>query len=403
MKSDLKVAVVHDWLIGMRGGEKVLKSVCELFPKADIHTLLYNPDYVAKELKRMNVRTSWLQRLPFVHSYYRYLLPLMPLAIRSFDLSEYDLVISSSHCVAKGATLRGNGHKPLHICYCHTPMRYLHYQFENYFHQGSLAWLKPAATLFRPWLAYWDRESSRQVDEFVANSENVRARIAKTYGRESAVIYPPVDTDFFSPLPCGGGQDGGSRYYLIVGALVPYKRVDLAIEACRSLRVPLKVIGVGSDEDRLHKLARGADVEFLGWQTGHALRSHYQRCAAMLYPQEEDFGISAVEAMSCGAPIIAFNKGGALETVEDGVTGVFFSEQTVASLAAAINRAAAIGFDRAAIRARAERFDTKLFQDGLRKFLTAAWGEHRPSLANRLTAAVPIAVVPSPDVRERVG
>ncbi len=358
--NDLKVAVVHDWLLGMRGGEKVLEAICELFPQAEIFTLLYDKDRIGGKLARMPIKPSWLQRLPLVRSYYRYLLPLMPQAVETFDLSGYDLVISSSHCVAKGAktSSKSSDKRPLHVCYCHTPMRYLHYQFENYFNQGSLSWLRPGARLLRPWLMRWDVQSSRSVDYFIANSGNVRDRIQKSYDRDAEVIYPPVDTDFFTPSDKPPREEG---YYLVAGALVPYKRVDVAIDACSILGARLKIVGIGNDEKSLRRLAQGTQTEFLGWRSNEELRDLYQGCRALLFPQDEDFGISAVEAMACGKPVIAFGRGGALETVIDGATGVLFPAQTADSMAEALRRAESITFDRMAIRAHAERFDRKVF------------------------------------------
>lgn len=366
----------------MRGGEKVLEAVCELYPAADIHTLLYKPDRVSNLLRGKTVRTSWFQSLPLVDRYYRYLLPLMPSAVSGLDVAGCDLVISSSHCVAKGVSL-GNrdsaGRKPLHICYCHSPMRYIYGQFDNYFSADSSSLnglTRISALALRSYLAAWDRESSRQVDHFIANSENVKLRIQKHYQRDAAVIYPPVDVDFFTP----GSHGAKGSYYLIAGALVPYKRVDLAIAACRALNAPLKIVGVGTEENRLRKLAAGADVEFLGWQSREALRTIYQNCAALLFPQEEDFGISAVEAMACGKPVIAYGRGGALETVAEGKTGVFFTEQTAASLAEAISRSRDIKFDPGAIREHAQRFDGKIFKARFGEFVQKALGKKEASL-----------------------
>jgi len=368
----MKTAFVHDWLTGMRGGEKVLEAACELFPQAGIYTLIHCPERVSRLINSKQVHTSWLDSLPGTRHYYRYLLPLMPLAIRSFDLGDCDLVLSFSHCVAKGVriTRRPGRRPPLHICYCHTPMRYIYDQFDDYFADASRKWLKQGAEWLRPYLMRWDQETSRNVDLFVANSENVRRRIQKAYGRDADVIYPPVDTDFFSLPPVKSTSP--QPYYLIAGGLVPYKRVDLAIAACRRLNVSLKIAGVGTEEARLKKLARGAPVEFLGWQSDAALRELYRNCAAFLFPQEEDFGISAVEAMACGRPVIAYKKGGALETVKEGATGIFFAAQTPEALADAMLRARHMRFDSAAIRSQALQFGGEHFKIRLAQFVQEA-------------------------------
>jgi len=365
---DLKTAIVHDWLTGMRGGEKVLEAIASLYPQADLYTLICDRSRISDELRARNIRTSPLQRLPSVFSYYRYLLPLMPRAIESFDLSGYDVVVSSSHCVAKGVGLGRGAKRPLHVCYCHTPMRYVYHQFDNYFPGQSRGWIKRGADLFLPSLMRWDKRSAKQVDHFIANSENVRRRIQAIYDRDAAVIYPPVDTDYFRPDPAGKVGD----YFLVAGALVPYKRVDIAIQACRRLGVPLKIVGIGNDERRLRALAEGADVEFLGWQSGDALRRLYQGCRALLFPQEEDFGISAVEAMACGRPVIAFGRGGALESVQNGKTGLHFPEQTADSLAVALRDFEAFEFAPASIRAWAEGFDRKVFLSTFWEFVQTA-------------------------------
>jgi glycosyltransferase involved in cell wall biosynthesis len=377
-----KVALVHDWLTGMRGGEKVLEAALELFPQAEIYTLIYRPESVSALINSRRVHASWLNSLPGVRGYYRYLLPLMPRAIESFDLGDYDLVISFNHCVAKGVRLtpRPGRLAPLHVCYCHTPMRYVYDQFEDYFVDDRRSWLHLAAGLMRPFLTSWDKMTSRGVGAFVANSENVRERIRKAYGRDSTVIYPTVGTDYFCPV-AGPVPKKAASYYLIAGALVPYKRVALAIAACRQLDVPLKIVGVGTEEKRLRELAKGAPVEFLGWQSDQALRELYRNCEAFLFPADEDFGIAAVEAMACGRPVIAYKKGGALESVRDGVTGVFFDTQTPEALVDAMRRAAAMSFDPAAIRAQALKFDDKVFKEKFSRFIDEAWDRHAASPA----------------------
>jgi glycosyltransferase involved in cell wall biosynthesis len=369
-----KIAFVHDWLTGMRGGEKVLEAACELFPEAEIYTLLHRPEQVSSLINSKKIRVSWLNRLPGAHLYYRYLLPLMPSAIEHFDLGDYDLVLSFNHCVAKGVSLtpRPGRRRPLHLCYCHTPMRYVYDQFQDYFADGSHRWIEWGARLLRPYLVRWDKKTSRSVDHFLANSENIRSRIRRAYDRDSTVVYPTVDTDFFSPSAVSVVPRSPVPYYLIACALVPYKRVDLAIEACRRLNVSLKVVGVGTEGRRLRKLAKAAPVEFLGWQSDAALRELYRNCAAFLFPADEDFGIAPVEAMACGKPVVAYRKGGSLETVREGVTGVFFDAQTPDALAEAMQRARGMSFDPAAIRSHALQFDKKNFKDSLARFVREA-------------------------------
>ncbi len=381
-----RVALVHDWLTGMRGGEKVLEAALELFPQAEIYTLIHRADRVSDRINSRRIHVSWLNSLPGVSHYYRYLLPLMPWAIEGFDLGDYDLVLSFNHCVAKGVSLtpRPGRRPPLHICYCHTPMRYVYEQFHDYFADGSRGWLRFAAGLLRPALMRWDKKTSRGVAAYVANSENVRRRIQKAYGRDAAVIYPAVDTEFFRPSPVARS---GAPYYLIAGALVPYKRVDLAIAACRKLGVPLKIVGVGTEGDRLKEKAAGA-AEFLGWQSDGALRELYQNCAAFLFPADEDFGIAAVEAMACGRPVIAYRKGGAVETVREDVTGVFFEAQTATALADAIRRSQDMNFDFAAIRSHALQFDGKRFRDSFSSFVQEAWDDHAAAAKVRVMQVI---------------
>ena len=361
----MKIAFIHDWLTGMRGGEKVLEAACELYPEAEIHTLIHDAERVSAFINSKKIHASWLDSLPGARRRYRWLLPLMPLAIRSFDLRGFDLILSFSHCVAKGAAIpEVAGRRPLHICYCFTPMRYAYEQFEDYFADSSRSLLKLGARLMRPSLRRWDKRTSKDVAHFVADSENVRRRIERAYGREAAVIYPPVNTDFFTPRQ---GTDKPA------GALVPYKRVDLAIIACRRLGVRLKIVGIGTEERRLRSLAEGAPVEFLGWRSDEGLRELYRGCQALLFPQNEDFGITAVEAQACGRPVVAFRKGGALETVRDGETGVFFAEQTAEALAEAIGRAGRFQVDPAALRAHALRFSRNAFKSQLSAFVRDAW------------------------------
>ncbi len=366
-----RAALVHDWLTGMRGGEKCLEVLCRRWPRSPLFTLLHRPGSVSRAISRLGPRTSFLQAFPGVHRYYRYLLPLMPAAVRTLRLPPCDLVVSFSHCVAKA--VRAPRGVP-HVCYCFTPMRYAWHMRDAYFGAGRVR--GPKARLLGAalaWLRDWDRRTAAGVTHFVAISRTVRRRIAECYGRDAAVIYPPVDTDFYCPAPVPRED-----FYLALSAFAPYKRVDLAIDACNRLGRPLVVIGSGQDGARLRALA-GPTVRFLGWQPDAVIRDHLRRCRALLFPGEEDFGIVPVEAMACGTPVVAFGAGGATETVvppgsRREPTGLFFTEQTGEGLAdalAAFERRAA-DFNPAAARARALRFNAPRFAEELFAFLDAA-------------------------------
>jgi len=356
----MKVAIVHDWLTGMRGGEKCLEAFCELFPDATLFTLVHKKGSVSWPIENMRIETSFLQHFPDVENKYRYYLPFMPAAIKSFDLSAYDLVLSSSHCVAKGVDVRKDS---LHICYCYTPMRYIWDMYGQYFGKSKLP-VKIAMKIIRPYLMRWDVKTSKNVDYFIAISEHIKNRIKKNYGSDSYVIYPPVDTDFYTPaaVPCRGD------YYLIVSAFAPYKKIDLAVEAFNMLGLKLKIIGSGQDEKYLKNTA-GRNIEFLGWLDNEALREHYRNCKALIFPGEEDFGIVPVEAQACGVPVIAYRRGGAVETVTDGVTGVLFDEQNSDSLISAVRKFEDTKFDAGVLRANSERFSKGNFTAQIKNFI----------------------------------
>ena len=322
----LKVALVHDWLTGMRGGEKCLEVLCELFPEADLYTLLHKKGKLSQNIESRSIRTSFVQHLPFGLKKYRHYLPLFPLAIEQFDLSAYDLIVSSSHCVAKG--VRPNK-STYHISYVHTPMRYVWDQFNTYFRQPRTSWpVRIGAELMRPYLQRWDRNTAKRVDTFLCNSNNIRKKILEYYGRESQVIYPPVDLSQFKP------GDTKADYYLMVGAFAPNKRVDLAVHAFNKLKLPLKISGSGQDEEYCRSIA-GETIEFLGTLSNEKLLELYQQARALVFPGEDDFGITPLEAQACGTPVIAFAAGGVLETVTD-QTGLFFKEQKVEALVKAV-------------------------------------------------------------------
>jgi len=334
-----KIAIVHDWLTGMRGGEKCLEVFCELYPEATLFTLLHDKGSVSPVIEGMDIRTSFLQNVPGISRHYRNFLPFFPRAIEGFDLSGYDLVLSSSHCVAKGVK-KAEG--SLHICYCYTPVRYVWKFFDEYFkEENPLKRWFIARTL--KGLKKWDHRTNERVDHFIAISDNVRQRINNFYSREADVIYPPVDISAGDDQEDTSGDRAG--YYLIVSALVPYKRIDLAVKAFNQSGRSLTVIGSGSELSKLKKYSSG-NISFRGWVDGHELKDHYRDCKALIFPGEEDFGIVPVEAQAYGKPVIAYARGGALETVvpfREGAggsspTGVFFHEQTAESLNDAIDR-----------------------------------------------------------------
>ena len=364
-----RVALVHDWLTGMRGGERCLEVACEIFPDAPLFTLLHVPGSVSPVIERRRIVTSFVQRLPAAEARYRQYLPLFPAAVRGFDLSGYDLVISMSHCVAK-AVRRPPG--ALHLSYCFSPMRYIWDLYDDYF--GARAprltrWLMPPVAAA---LRAWDRRTDG-VDAFVAISDHIAERIRRVYDRDAEVIHPPVDVARFRLA------ERVDDYYLVVSALVPYKRVDLAIAAASRLGRRLLVVGTGPEAARLRAQA-GPGVEFLGWRSDAEVAELYSRCRAVLFPAVEDYGIVPLEAAAAGRPTIALARGGALETMiglNQGVapTAVFFTEQTEGALADAILafEAAATRFDPAALRARAARFDRPVFRDRLRDYVEGRW------------------------------
>jgi len=366
-RGNLRVALVHDWLTGMRGGEKVLDALCDMFPAAPLYTLVRVPGSVSARIEARPIHTSFVQHLPRPASFYRHYLPLYPLAVELWDFSSYDLVISSSHCAVKSVKVPQG---TVHVCYCHSPMRYAWDQFEAYFGAAQIGELK--SRLMRPimrQMARWDRRTASRVDRFLANSQYVAGRIGRYYNRRSAVVHPPVDTDFYTPE-----SRSSSAGFLIVSALVPYKRLDVAIEACRRVNVPLTIIGTGPEEARLRSLA-GPDVRFLGWLRDEEIRTHYRAAAATLLPGTEDFGIVAVESQACGTPVVALDDGGARETVIDGRTGILVPEATATAFASALTRALDSSFDPAAARANALRFSKQQFTASIRTALDEAIAE----------------------------
>lgn len=360
----LRVALVHDWLTGMRGGEKVLEAICRIFPSADLFTLVHVPGSVSPLIEQRRIHTSFIQRLPRPGRLYRQYLPLFPAAIEGFNFDDVDLVISTSHCAAKSVIVPGRAR---HLCYCHTPMRYVWDQFDAYFGVDRIGRLPSAAMrLVVAWLADWDRATAHRVDRFLANSRHVAGRIARYYNRPATVVYGPVDTRFFTE-----GADPPDDWFLVVSALVPYKRIDVAIQAAALAGARLKIVGTGPDERRLKAIASscGGVIEFLGAVTDGTLRELYRRAAALVLPGEEDFGIAPVESLACGRPVIALGRGGACETIDDGLTGRLVREATPAAFAEAMRETAGRTFDAATLRTRAERFSADRFDAEFRGLL----------------------------------
>ena len=363
----LRVAIVHDWLTGKRGGEKVLEVFCELFPEAPIFTLLYNPGTISESIASHEIHTSFIDKFPFKKNRYRQFLPLFPTAIEQFNLKEYDLILSSSHCVAKGIIPSPSS---LHLSYLHTPMRYVWDMYHEYFGEERVGRLSGIVIpIFANYLRNWDVSSSNRVDWYLANSQHVANRIKKYYRREAHVLYPPVETSLFKAHP------SHKNYDLVVSALVSYKRVDLAIQAYNKLEQKLVIIGDGPEKRNLQKMA-GSHIEFLDWQPHEILAEYYSKCRVLIFPGEEDFGIVPVEAMSCGKPVIAYAKGGALETIIDAEssqgekgTGLFFFHQSPEDLIDAIEKSGSIGWDSNFISQHAMKFDRAQFKKKLQDFI----------------------------------
>jgi glycosyltransferase involved in cell wall biosynthesis len=346
----MRVAITTDWLNSFGGAERVLMELHAMFPDAPIYTAVHDPSGLPESMRGLTVHASFLQRIPFARRKHQPFLPLMPLAFEQFDMSEYDLVLTTSSACAKGVITRPGS---LNICYCYTPSRYLWDLYHEYTrnHPARLA-IAPAAH----WLRVWDRLAADRVDHFIAISREVSGRIARHYRRSSEVIHPPVDTEKFTP----NGREP-EDFYLVVGRLVGYKRIDLAIEAANRLRRRLVIVGDGADRKRLESLA-GPTIEFLGRRSDEEIADLYARCRALLFPGFEDFGIAPVEAQAAGRPVIGFGRGGLAETVIDSVTGVFFAEQTIESMTDALSRFETMEFDRAACRGNAMRFERAEFR-----------------------------------------
>ena len=361
----MKIALVHDYLTQLGGGEKVLSALCEMFPEAPIYTLIYDKKCTDGIFKNRKIHTSFLQKIPGAKKFFRGLIWLMPLAVEQFDFSSFDLVISVSHSYGKGIITKP-GTK--HICYCLTPTRYL-------WHDAGLPF-KPVSSFLLTYLRTWDYQAAQRVDHFIADSETVRQRIKKYYGRDSEVIYPPVG------MPHGSNSIPvrlvSAGYFLMVGRMVPYKRFDLAVEAFTKLSDErLLIVGDGPERKKLEvrsKKLGAKNIKFIGRVPDLELQKYYAGCKALIFPQEEDFGIVPIEAMAAGRPVIAFRAGGAMETVKKGETGLFFHEQTPEALVAAVKSFDETKFNPEKIRRHAERFDKKVFKSKISEYISHLTG-----------------------------
>lgn len=366
----MKIALVHDYLVQYGGAERVLEAFGEIWPYAPIYTLIHDREAMRGKFEERRIYTSFLQQWPLARKHHRLFPPLMPLAIEQFDFRQYDVVLSDSSSYAKGILTRP---ETLHISYVHTPMRYAWDDCQKYTEDfGFPKFVKRLVPAFMNPIRVWDKVSADRVDQYVANSEFVRKRIAKYYRKEAIVIHPPVDIDRFFVADKKDRQE----YFLMVGRLIAYKRHDIAIEACNRLRLPLKIIGRGPEADRLRQLA-GPTVEFLDRVPDKDLPKYYAQCRAFIFPQEEDFGIVAQEAFASGRPVIAYRGGDIVEHLKEGKMGEFFEEQTADSLVVALNRFNPEQYDAHFIRAQAERFDKGQFKDRIKNFVETAVYEHQ--------------------------
>ena len=357
--------MVHDHLNQAGGAEKVLLNFQKIYPASPIYTLLYDRRFVPTEFQNLDIRTSFIQKFPLARKKFKWYLMLMPAAFEQFDLFKYDVVLSSASAFAKGVLTRPGA---LHICYCHTPTRYLWSYSHNYADELSQpGFIKRLLPPFLSLLRVWDWQAAQRVDHFIANSHVVAERIKKYYNREATVIHPPVETEKFQI------SRQREKYFLVISRFRPYKKADLAIRAFNKLGIPLKIIGTGEQEQFLKSLA-GPQIEFLGAVDDQTKARYLANCRALIHPQaDEDFGITAVEAMAAGRPVIALKSGGALETVREGETGLFFTEQTWEALAEQVIRFQDKDFDPVKIKNWAATFDRKVFQTKIKEFVQAKW------------------------------
>jgi glycosyltransferase involved in cell wall biosynthesis len=359
----LKLTLVHDWLNQIGGAEDVLDTLVRLYPDSPLYTSIYAPELMPEHYRQWDIRTLWLDRMPAIHNHHQPYLPLYPLAWGGLNLSDYDVILSNKSGFCHGLQ---HDEKSLHICYCLAPTRYV-WQTESYIAREGIG--KPIQLALRPLIAalrQWDYRAAQRVNHFIAISTDIQERIKNFYGRDSVVIFPPVDTSRFQPAA------NTDDYFLIVSRLIPYKRIDLAVQVATRLGLPLKIGGKGRDMERLKAMA-GPTVEFLGYVPDEQLPELMARCKAFLFPGLEDFGITPVQAEAAGRPVIAFGGGGALDTVIPGKTGELFYEMTVDSLAEVMRNFDAEAYDPAFIRAHAEKFDTQVFNQQMTSFVNQAW------------------------------
>jgi glycosyltransferase involved in cell wall biosynthesis len=354
----MRIALVHEFLNQLGGAEKVLHNFLQIWPDATVHVILYNKEKTNGEFEKYQKKISLLNKFPLSQSHPRLLLPLMPQAIEDFKFSDYDVVLSDSSSFAKGAKSKGK----LHICYCHTPTRFLWTEPEYLDYQRYPGLFKRVGKMFIPVLKKWDYKAAQRPDFYIANSENVRTRIQKFYNRDSVVIPPPVDTEMFYP------KGDKKNYFFTASRLEPYKKVDVIIEAFNELGLPLKIAGTGTIEDKLKVMAK-SNIEFLGRITDEQMREHYAESKAFVFAAEEDAGIVFLEAQACGTPVIAYGKGGALEVVKEGVTGEFFHEQTTQSLVEVLKQFEPTKYDSKKIHYHAQAYDKKNFQRMIKEFV----------------------------------
>jgi glycosyltransferase involved in cell wall biosynthesis len=355
----MKIAIVHDYLNQFGGAERVVAALHEIWPNTPIYTSIYDRRALPDVFRKMDIRVSFMQKFPFVFKLFKYYLWFYPLAFESFDLSEYDVILSSSSAFAKGVKKREN---QLHICYCHTPMRFV-WRYEDYVQKEAIhPVLKNILPIFLGPIKKWDLKTAKNIDFFIANSSNVAKRIKQTYDRESVIIYPPVETNIFRP------SHQQSDYFLLLSRLNSYKRIDLVIEAFNKIDLPLKIIGDGPNRKYLESIA-GNNIKFMGRMDDRQLVKYLARCRGLIFPGEEDFGIVPLEAMSAGRPVIAYGAGGALETVVEGQTGLFFETQTSRSLIKALDKFQFESFDQKKIRAHAKKFDKEIFKQKIKEFV----------------------------------
>lgn len=366
----MRVALVHDYLNQYGGAEKVLEAFSEIFPNAPIYTLVYSNKKMRGAFSNREIKTSFLQKIPFAKSKHRIFPLLMPVAVEQFDLSDYDLVLSDSASFAKGIITKPN---TLHICYCHTPPRYAWDDSHKYIKEfGMPKIVKKLVPFFMNYIRIWDKEAALRVDKFICNSNFVANRIKKYYRKNAKVIYPPVETSKFSLA----NQEESKNYFLMVGRLLPYKKFDIAISAFNKLGLPLKIIGSGPEKSNLQKIAN-RNIEFLGEVSSEELPKYYKECKALIFPQEEDFGIVALEAMSSGKPVIAYKGGGALESIKHDQTGIFFEKQTPESLLKAVSSFDAKKFNSPQIREHAIQFNKQRFKKQIKELLDNLYENYR--------------------------